>query len=120
MEESQVIEIVPHDEVLHVRVLPRRLDATKAEELENLVSHAVLARPGVPLVLDLAEVKFAPSVALGAFVNLLRGMDMTGRKTFFIGVNQQLRGTLSVTRLDAMITVREKLEDVLRELQPKG
>jgi len=114
--DAQIIEIVPHDTVLHVRVLPRRLDASKAEELENLVSHAVLARPVVPLVLDLGNVKFAPSVALGVFVNLLRGMDMSGRRTFFIGVNPQVRGTLAVTRLDAMITVREKLEDVLREL----
>ncbi len=114
--ESQVIEVVPHERVLHVRVLPRRLDTGKAEELENAVSHAALSRPAVPLVLDLSAVKFAPSIALGVFVNMLRGMSMSNRKTFFIGVNHQLRGTLAVTRLDAMITVRESLADVLREI----
>ncbi|HRX83444.1 MAG TPA: STAS domain-containing protein [Phycisphaerae bacterium] len=114
--ESQVVEVVPHEQVLLVRVLPRRLDTGKAEELENAVSHAVLARPAVPLVLDLSAVKFAPSIALGVFVNMLRGMNMSNRKAFFVGVNHQLRGTLAVTRLDAMITVRESLEQVLREL----
>lgn len=116
MTESQVIEIVPHEQVLLILVLPRRLDAGTAAELENAVSHAVLARGGVPLVLDLSNVRFAPSIALGVFVNLLRGMNLSGRKTYFIGVNHQLRGTLAVTRLDAMISVREKLDDVLREL----
>jgi len=116
MTESQVIEIVPHEQVLLILVLPRRLDAATAAELENAVSHAVLARGSVPLVLDLSNVRFAPSIALGVFVNLLRGMNLSGRKTYFIGVNHQLRGTLAVTRLDAMISVREKLDDVLREV----
>jgi anti-anti-sigma factor len=115
--DTQVIEIVPHEQVLLVRVLPRRLDTNKAEELENAVSHAALVRPGVPLVLDLSAVKFAPSIALGVFVNMLRGMGMANRRTFFVGVSHQLRGTLAVTRLDAMITVRESVEDVLREIK---
>ena len=116
MTESSIIEIVPHAQVVLVRVLPRRLDVGTAAELENAVSHAVLSRGGIPLVMDLANVRFAPSVALGAFVNLLRGMNLSGRKTYFIGVTHQLRGTLAVTRLDAMITVRENLDDVIREL----
>jgi anti-anti-sigma factor len=117
MTTSDVIEVIPHDEVLCLRVLPRRLDAGTATTLEHEVSLAALDRPGVPLVLDLSNVKFAPSVALGAFVNMLRGMGMSQRKTFFVGVNQQLRGTLAVTRLDAMITVREKLDHVLSEIK---
>jgi anti-anti-sigma regulatory factor len=55
-------------------------------------------------------------VALGVFVNMLKGFDIAKRTVFFVSVSHQLRGTLAVTRLDAMITVREKLEDVLREI----
>lgn len=116
MPENKVIEIVPQEQVLLVRVLPRRLDAQTAADLEHEVSLALIERPGVPLVLDLTVVKFVPSVALGVFVNMLRGMELAKRKAYFIGVNHQLRGTLAVTRLDAMITVREKLDHVLQEL----
>jgi len=116
MSESEVIEIQPHEQVLLMKVLPRRLDAAAATQLEHDVSLAAIEQPNKPLVLDLVNVKFAPSVALGVFVNMLKGFDIAKRKTYFIGVNHQLRGTLAVTRLDAMITVREKLADVLREI----
>ncbi len=116
MSAYNVIEISPHERVLLADVQPRRLDATTAAELEDEVSRAVLERPGVPVVLDLSKVKFAPSVALGTFVNLFRGLKMANRKAFLIGLNHQIRGALAVTRLDALIEVRQTLDEVLAEV----
>lgn len=114
MPEYQVIRIVPHEQVLLIVVLPSRLDTAAAAAMEDEVSRAVLDAPGSPLVLDLFNVTFAPSVALGVLVNVFRGMKMVSRKAFVINATHHIREALSVTGLDALIDVRYNLDEVLQ------
>ena len=116
MPDYDIIKIDPHEQVVLVTIQPTRLDAMIAAELENEVSRAALDTPDLPIVLDMSNVKFAPSVVLGALVNLFKGLRMSGRKLFVIGVNRQIRGTLSVTRLDALMNIRRALDDALADL----
>jgi len=119
MPEHTTSEIVPHEQVLLIVVLPSRLDSAKATALEDEVSRAVLDVARVPLVLDLFNVTFAPSVALGALVNVFKGMKLAGRRAFVINATQHIRGALSVTGLDALIDVRYDLSEVLEACQAK-
>ena len=116
MSDYEVIEVKPHEQVVLVLVQAARLNSTTAAKLEDEVSHAISEAPGLPLVLDLSNVKFAPSVALGALVNLFKFMKMQNRKAFLVGVNRQIRGTLGVTRLDALIQIRSNVADALTQV----
>ncbi len=115
MNDYQTITIEGHDDVLLAVVRTRRLDSATALTLEDEVSRAAIEQPRLPVVIDLFSVKFAPSVALGVLVNLFKGFKVAGRRAFLIGANSQIRGTLSVTGLDALIDVRESLDAVLAD-----
>ena len=116
MPDYEVIKVEPHEQVVLVLVQAVQLNSVTAAQLEDEVSRAINDAPGLPLVLDFSNVKFAPSVALGALVNLFKGMKMQNRKAFLVGVNRQIRGTLGVTRLDALINIRSNLADALTQV----
>jgi anti-anti-sigma factor len=116
MPSYDVITVEPHEQVILAVVRPSRLDGPTAARLGNEASHAAMEQESLPFVLDLSNVDFAPSVALGALVTLFKGMKLSNRKAFLVGATPQVRRALSVTRIDATINVRNALDDVLAEL----
>jgi len=109
----EVISIEPHEQVTLAVVRPSRLDGPTAAQLADEAARAATEQPALPFVLDISNVEFAPSVALGALAVLFKGMKLSNRKAFLVGVAPQVRRALSVTRLDDFINVRGTLADVL-------
>ncbi len=116
MPSYDVITVEPHERVTLVVVRPSRLDSSTAAKLEDEASHAALEEPTLPFVLDFSSVDFAPSVALGALAVLFKGLKLSNRRAFLVGATRQIRRTLSVTRLDDFIDVRNTLDDALAGL----
>lgn len=113
---QRVITVEPHEQVILAVVQPSRLDSETAARLEDEASRAALEKPSLPFVLDFSKVDFAPSVALGALAVLFKGLKLSNRTAFLVGATPQIRRTLSVTRLDDFISVRDTLDDALAEL----
>ena len=93
---NSVTTIAPHEQVLLVQIERPMLNDNATEQLDSEVSAAAAERAEVPVVLDLAKVRFVPSVALGALVNLNNGLNMAGRRLILINVIRQVRGTAPV------------------------
>jgi anti-anti-sigma factor len=107
-----VTEIVPHDRLLVVALQASRLDETATEQMVEDVYEASAARPSVPIVLDLAKVRFAPSVALGALAKLSRSFQLDGRRIAVVNVDRRVRGAIKVTGLHNVLELYEHVEDV--------
>jgi len=119
MPDEGIIAIQAHDEVVLAVVLKSALDEKAAKQLELEVSAAAAARPGLPVVLDLAKVRFVPSVALGALVTLRKGLHFEGRALALLNVARQVRQVLSVARLDQLVAVYDTLDEALAHLRRK-
>jgi len=114
MPEESVIELQPHDDVLLLAVTKRTLDEGAVRSLSDEIYTAAAARTGVPIVLDLQAVRFAPSVALGTLVQLSKSFKLDGRRIAMIGVHERVRQAIGVTRLDRVLEIHNSLEQVLR------
>jgi anti-anti-sigma factor len=90
MNKGPVTEIESRDDVLLVVVLSRTLDDTATNELVDNILVAAAEHPGPPIVLDMKNVRFAPSVALGSLVRLSKSFKLDGRRLILIGVDQVL------------------------------
>lgn len=114
--DGPLIEVAPHPEALHIIVRKSALDERAARQLETEVSQAAAGRSG-PVILDMAKVRFAPSVALGALAQLWKGLNMVGRPLALINVNRQIRDILSVTKLDSLMGIYASVDEALPRLK---
>ena len=115
MPETPVTEIRPHEQVLLIAVLKRSLDETSTRQLTQDVLEAAGTRARIPIVLDMTNVRFAPSVALGALVKLSNSFKLDGRRIAIIGVDMRIRDAIRVTRLDQVLVLHATLNDVLND-----
>jgi len=112
MSETAVVQICPNEKVLHLVVCKRALDDPSTRALVDEVNEAAAARTGVPIVLDLGRVKFAPSVALGALVRMSKGFTLDGRRLVLIGIDDRVLDAIHVTQLHTVLEIRNTLDEV--------
>lgn len=113
-----VTELRPHQQVLLVAVLKQFLDPDSSRQLANDVLGASIRKRGVPVVLDMSKVRFAPSSALGALVQLSRNFKLDNRRLILIGVTPQVLGPMRVTNLHAVVEVYDTLDSFLSSQPP--
>jgi anti-anti-sigma factor len=113
MSDQRVTEVLPNEHALHVVVLKASLDNRSTEILVDDVMTEAGKRPAVPIVIDFGKVKFAPSVALGALVQLTKSFTFDRRRIVLIGVDRRVMGAIRVTQLDRLLEIRDRIEDVV-------
>ncbi len=113
MSDQRVTEVLPNERALHVVVLKASLDDRSTETLVDDVMTEAGQRHGVPIVIDFGKVKFAPSVALGALVQLTKSFTFDKRRIVLIGVDRRIMGAIRVTQLDRLLEIRDRIEDVV-------
>jgi anti-anti-sigma factor len=114
MPDDAVTEILPHDDALVIAVRNRTLNESSTRQMADDVLTAVAGRSGVPVVIDLSVVKFAPSVALGQLVQLSRSLQLDGRRIALIGIDQRIMDSIRVTNLHTVLEIHDTLDQVLR------
>lgn len=113
MSAESITEVRPHQQVLLIVVRKRSLDESSSRGLSDEVLTAAAQRPGVPVVLDLSLVRFAPSVALGQLVQLTKGLRLEGRRVALIGIDERVLQAIRVTNLHTVLEIHDALEQVL-------
>ncbi len=119
MDQPTTAAVVPHDEALIIDVQSKSLDEAATRELVDFVLGEAGMRPGVPIVLDLAKVRFAPSVALGALVQMSKSFSFEKRRIALINVHKRITDTIRVTQLHRILELHHKLEDVIKSKPAK-
>lgn len=117
---AEVTNIQPHEQVLLIAILVRSLDEESARQLADDVLTAAAQRPSVPIVLDMSQVRFAPSAALGSLVRLCRSFKLDCRRLALIDVDPRVLRALHVTRLDAILEIYGTLDQVIEATSKKG
>ncbi len=118
MNKGPVTDIESRDDALLVVVQARTLDDSATNELVDNILVAAAEHPGPPIVVDMKNVRFAPSVALGSLVRLSKSFKLDGRRLILVGVDRRTRGAISVTRLDKVLEIFNTLDDALKAPPP--
>ncbi|SMQ85510.1 anti-sigma B factor antagonist [Devosia lucknowensis] len=103
------------DGVLIVRVLERRLDASKAPSFKEHMS-ASLGGDVNRLVLDLGQVEFIDSSGLGVIVSVLKRLGPSGSLAI-ASANSAVRRLFSLTRMDRVFTLYDTPQLAIENLQ---
>jgi anti-anti-sigma factor len=117
--DNKIIETDCAAGITVVRVLPRRIFLELADKFREEMLRLVRESTG-PLVLDLSQVSVMNSTALGTLVVMSEAMKKAGRPFYIARPGRVLREVINRMRLDLLLTIRDDLEGVYRELQRGG
>ena len=98
-----------------IRVTANRMDASNAPDFLAQVDELTTAGTS-SLIVDLSEVSFMDSSALGATVSALKKIGSKGSLTL-VGVNGLVEDLFKLTRMDKVFTMVPTMEDA-RLAQP--
>jgi anti-sigma B factor antagonist len=96
------VSIETSEQVICAVVHHSTMDDVACHELQREVLSAAEKQPQLPMLVDLSEVKFVPSLGLGTLVMLNRKLKDKGQRFALVGVHADVRAILALTRLDKL------------------
>lgn len=114
MSDSRVTIVEPREDMLLAIVQKRTLNDQFTQALVDELLTAAAETPSVPIVVDLGKVKFAPSVALGALVQLTKSLRLDNRRIALVGIDSRVLESIHVTGLQNILEIYRSIDELPR------
>jgi anti-anti-sigma factor len=112
---ATIIEQLPDAVVVHVQhsdMSEEHITAVQAD-ITKLGTEQTL-----PVILDIAKVKYIPSLALGLFVRMANSFRARQQRFILASPQATVRQVLAITRLDRAMEVQDSVESALKAVRP--
>jgi anti-anti-sigma factor len=108
---------VDHNDNIDTLILhDERLDASNCADFKGEL--LVICRSGIEvLFIDLSEVNFCDSTGLSAMLLAHREMKVSGGAAIFIGLSEQVKALVELSRLDRVLYLYDTREEAMADLQ---
>lgn len=90
-------------------------DIAAHDELKSYIQ-GVSASPSVNVVLDIRQLSFLNSLALGEMFALARAKASKKGKVAFVGPNEYIRGVFTKAKVTSVIPVFDTVEDAIKSI----
>lgn len=102
------------DEVLAIIIEEKEANLSKSEQFKELVLQEVNSG-NRKLMISFVNVDYIDSSFLGALVAILKALLPLEGKLVLFGMNSDILNLFQLTRLDKIFTLKNSLEDALKE-----
>ena len=117
MSELKQIEITKLETYLLARLRCIELDEQHTSDMQKKIQEATEQAPELPIILDMSEVNFLPSLSIGALVSLMKNAKQRQQRFILIGLQPEVRQTLAICRLDKLFEIYDTLETASQKIQ---
>ena len=109
------VEHLPAAVVIHV--LAHHLGKIEVDGLCSATDDARVTAPSPPFILDMANVDFAGSLAMGVLVGLRKEFHNRGQRLIFVSLQANLRDAFRVTHIDQILEIMQDVPTALRSIE---
>ena len=113
MSDLQIVSTENHENGLIAIVHCKEMDFEAGEALKEAIDRAVDAQPCQRCVIDLSAVKFLPSVAIGALVQVLNSAKSENRDLVLVGVDSKIRKMLRTSAIEKLFVFHDDVAAAL-------
>jgi anti-anti-sigma factor len=112
------VEQLPAAVVVHV--LPDSIRKSEVDGICAGVDEARVTAPDVPFVMDMANVRFMGSLAVGVLVGLNKEFVNRGQRLIFVNLERNLHDAIKVTHLHKVLEILPDVAAALRSVEAAG
>lgn len=111
-----ILTIRPHPQAIVAAVACRQLNLETSQRLRTELDAALAQSPTAPLVLDLSQVEFMPSLAMGILVTTHKTLTQAGRKCVVAGCQPFVLESLKLAALHRFFVIHDTVDAGLNSL----
>jgi anti-anti-sigma factor len=112
MSELNPIQITTSDKMILAVLQCSQLDEDHIQDMQSKVTAAAGQAKHLPVVLDMSQVTFVPSLSLGALVTLMKMCKQNNQRFMLTGLQPVVRQVMTSCRLDRLFEIYDTLADV--------
>jgi anti-anti-sigma factor len=112
MSQVNPIQITVSDKMILAVLQCTQLDEEHIQDMQTKVTAAAAQAKHLPVVLDMSQVTFVPSLSLGALVTLLKICKQNNQRFMLTGLQAVVRQVMTACRLDRLFEIYDTLNDV--------
>jgi anti-anti-sigma factor len=112
---SLVLSLQSQPKALVAAVQCTELDHDNAVVFQRELDEAI-TDSHQPVIIDLSNVHFLPSMALGILVAANKRLQQAGRRCFLVGVQPEVREIITVTGLQKLLDLRASIDEAVQQL----
>jgi len=112
MSEFKSIQITVDEKMILAALQCDQLDEDYIQDMRSKVTAAAGQAPNLPVVLDMSQVTFVPSLSLGALVGLLNVCKKNNQRFILAGLQPAVRQVMTTCRLDRLFEIYDTIDDI--------
>ncbi len=113
MSEQSVLQIQENENAVEATIQCSEFDHDTTVRLRAEIDGFIAPASTRPVVLDLSNVTFMPSMTLGALIEIANRCKSQQRRLVLVGVNASVRDVFKLTALSNFFEIRDCVEDVV-------
>ncbi len=113
MSEQSILQIQENENAVVATIQCSEFDHDTTVRFRAEIDGVVAPTSTLPVVLDLSNVTFMPSMTLGALIELANRCKSQQRRLVLVGVIPTVQDVFNLCKLNSFFEIRECVEDVV-------
>lgn len=113
MSEQSVLQIQENENAVVATIQCSEFDHDTTTQLRAEIDGFVAPTSTLPVLLDLSNVTFMPSMTLGVLIEISNRCKSQQRRLILVGVTPTVQDVFKLCKLDSFFEIRDGVEDVV-------
>jgi len=113
MSEQSVLQIQENENAVVATIQCSELDHDTTAQLRAEIDGVVAPTSTLPVLLDLSNVTFMPSMTIGALIEIANRCKGQQRRLVLVGVTASVKDVFRISALSNFFEIRDCVEDVV-------
>ncbi len=110
-----IISVEPRDKAIVTRVRRAELDHDSTQSFKTELKSIIAAHPELPIILDMEEVEFLPSIALGALVEIHLNLKRNGRRFALAALRPSIEEIMTLSGLNNLLQIYQQTDAAIAQ-----
>lgn len=110
-----ILKVEPRDKAVVARVCMSELDHDSTLLFKSELKTVIAAHPELPIIVDMQQVEFVPSLALGALVEIHLNLKKNGRRLAITSLRPAIEDIMKLSGLNNLLQIYQQTDAAIAQ-----
>lgn len=110
-----ILKVDPRDKAVVTRVCRAELDHDSTFQFKSELKSVIAKHPALPIIVDMEQVEFVPSIALGALVEIHLNLKKNGRTLAVTCLRPAIEDIMKLSGLNNLLQIYQQTDAAIAQ-----